>query len=158
MLTEIKYKNVYFEIVYKYTIVENENFKMHKGFTNFESITQNQGLAISNGRDLKAPLDGRIFMPLYQELGDDGYFILNKISNVWLYASIFARYVKVNHFLRIIPGVKIDPNSEYGLIVNLKIARFLAKDIFHLLGYRKQIFKNGKLYFIRRDRKISTFE
>ncbi len=158
MLSEINFKNVYFEIVFKYTLTENENFKMHKGFNNFESISKDQGLAVSDGRDLTASIDGIIFMPLYQELGDDGYFILNKISSFWLYASILARRVKINHFLRLIPGVRMDPNSRYGLIVNPKIARFLAKDIFHLLGYRKQIFKNGKLYFIKRDRKISTFE
>lgn len=158
MLSEINFKNVYFEIVFKYTLTENESFRMHKGFNNFESISKDQGLAVSDGRDLTASIDGIIFMPLYQELGDDGYFILNKISNFWLYASILARRVKINHFLRLIPGVRMDPNSRYGLIVNPKIARFLAKDIFHLLGYRKQIFKNGKLYFIKRDRKISTFE
>lgn len=158
MLSEAYYKDVYFEIVYKYTLSENENFKMHKGFHNFEVIAKNQGLAQSNGKDIKANIDGLIFMPLYQELGEDGYFILNRISSFWLYASIFARTIKINHFLRIIPGVRIDQNSKYGLIVNPKIARFLAKDIFHLLGYRKKIFKNGKLYFTKRDRKITNFE
>lgn len=96
-------------------------------------------------------------MPLYQELGEDGFFILQKISKFWLNASIVARKLKINQFLRLIPGVKKDPENNYTLIVNPKVARFMATPIFHLFGYRQQIYKDNKLHFIKRDRKISEF-
>jgi succinylglutamate desuccinylase len=153
-LSEKYFKNVFFEIIYKYTIKKDENFKMHRGFKNFEHISKNQSLAQTDGKEIFSNEKGRIFMPLYQNLGDDGYFILNKISMFWLKASLVARKIKINHFLRLIPGVKIDPLHRHGLIVNPKIAKYMAKDIFHLFGYRKKIFKNGKVYFTKRDRKV----
>ena len=153
-LSEKYFKNVFFEIIYKYTIKKDEHFKMHLGFKNFEHIEMYQNLAQSNGKEITANERGRIFMPLYQNLGDDGYFILNKISMFWLKASLVARKIKINHFLRLIPGVKMDSQHRHGLIVNPKIAKYMAKDIFHLFGYRKKIFKNGKVYFTKRDRKV----
>ncbi len=149
------FKNVFFEIIYKHTIKKDENFKMHQGFKNFEQISKHQSLAQSNGDEITANESGRIFMPLYQNLGDDGYFILNKVSLFWLKASLVARKIKINHFLRLIPGVKIDPLHRHGLIVNPKIAKYMAKDVFHLFGYRKQVFRNGKLYFTKRDRRVT---
>lgn len=154
-LSEKYFKNVFFEIIYKYTIKKDEKFKMHRGFKNFEPIIRHQSLAKSNGSEITANENGRIFMPLYQNLGEDGFFILNKISLFWLKASLIARKIKINHFLRLIPGVKIDPVHRHGLIVNPKIAQFMTKDIFHLFGYRKQVFKNGKLYFTKRDRRVT---
>ena len=156
-LAEPSFKNVFFEIIYKYTIQKDEKFDMHLGFDNFELISKNQNLAQSNGKEIVAIEKGRIFMPLYQKLGDDGFFILNKISTFWLKASLVARKIKINHFLRLIPGVRIDPQHRHGLIVDPKVAKFMAKDIFHLFGYRKQVFRNGKLYFTKRDRKVIPF-
>ena len=96
-------------------------------------------------------------MPLYQEQGEDGFFILKRISTFWLWLSIIARRLKFNHFLRLIPGVSKDPDNNYTLIVDPKVARYLTLPIFHLFGYRQQIFKDDKLHFIKRDRKITTF-
>lgn len=157
-LSNLCCKYDFFEIKYRYGLKKDEDFKMNSGFVNFESIKKNQDLAQSNGQLIIAGEDGRIFMPLYQELGEDGFFILQKISKFWLQTSILVRKLKINHFLRIIPGVEKDPNNNYTLIVNPKVAKFLAKDIFHLFGYRKQIFKDGKLHFIKRDRKKITFD
>ena len=53
----------------------------------------------------------------------------------------------------LIPGVK--KASHYTLRVNPKMARFLTTKIFHLFGYRKRVKKGDRLYFTKRDRKIS---
>lgn len=148
----------YFEIIYRYALRNDENFKMKMGFENFEAINKNQFLAYSNENKILAIKKGRIFMPLYQNLGEDGFFILRKISRLWLNASIVARKLKINHFLRIIPGVTKDPGNNFTLIVDPKIAKYLAKDIFHLFGYRQQIFRDGKLHFIKRDRKFTELD
>ena len=147
----------FFEIKYRYGIKKDEDFKMKSGIINFEPIKKHQKLAQSNGQIIRASEDGRIFMPLYQNLGEDGFFILSRISKFWLSASLFARKLKINHFLRLIPGVKKDPENNYTLIVDPKIAKYLAKDIFHLFGYRQQIYKDDKLHFIKRDRKKTAF-
>ena len=157
-LSELCCKYEFFEINYRYVLKNNEDFKMNLGFKNFEKIKKNQQLALSNGTIIRANEDGRIFMPLYQELGEDGFFILQKISKFWLKASLIARKLKINHFLRLIPGVEKASENNYTLIVDPKIAKYLAKDIFHLFGYRKQIFKDEKYHFIKRDRKITNLE
>lgn len=145
----------FFEIKYRYQITEEEHFEMLKGFENFETITKSQTLALSDGVEIYAPDGGRIFMPLYQKLGEDGFFILNKISKFWLGASLTVRKLKINHVLRLIPGVKKDPSNNYTLIVDPHIARFMTKEIFHLFGYRQQILKDDKLHFIKRDRRLT---
>jgi len=155
-LSKLCCKYDFFEINYRYILKKDEDFKMNLGFENFEKIKRNQQLALSNGVVIKAKENGRIFMPLYQELGEDGFFILQKISKFWLKTSMIARKLKINNFLRLIPGVEKAPENNYTLIVDPKIAKYLAKDIFHLFGYRKQIFKDEKYYFIKRDRKITS--
>lgn len=143
----------FFEITYRYELSDGQDFEMRPDFENFENIQKNQLLAFSKGEEIRAEHKGRIFMPLYQKQGEDGFFILKKISGFWLEFSRVARTWKVNHFLRLIPGVKQDPDNEFILLVDPKIARFLAKDIFHLFGYRQQILKDDKMHFIKRDRK-----
>lgn len=147
----------FFAIKYRYELDQKDDFTMRPGFENFEPIEKGDYLATNNGVDINAPRGGKIFMPLYQELGEDGFFILQKISKFWLNASIVARKLKINQFLRLVPGVKKDPENNYTLIVNPKVARFMATPIFHLFGYRQQIYKDNKLHFIKRDRKISEF-
>ncbi len=126
-LSDLCCKYDFFEIKYRYGLNKDEDFKMNSGFINFEPIKKNQDLAKSNGELIRATEEGRIFMPLYQNLGEDGFFILSKISKFWLSTSLFARKFKINHFLRLIPGVRKDQKNNYTLIVDPKIAKYLAK-------------------------------
>lgn len=145
--------HMFFEITYRYALSNGQDFEMRPDFENFETIQKNQLLAFSKGLEIRAEQKGRIFMPLYQKQGEDGFFILKNVSRFWLKFSKVARTWKINHFLRLIPGVNQDPENEFILLVDPKIARFLAKDIFHLFGYRQQILRDDKLHFIKRDRK-----
>ena len=108
---------------------------MRPGFKNFEPIKKNEYLATSEGQEIMSPRGGRIFMPLYQELGEDGFFILTRVSKFWLRLSVIARKLKFNHFLRLIPGVKKDPENSYTLIIDPRVARFMTRPVFHLFGY-----------------------
>ncbi len=157
LLCEKRNTQDFYAIKFKYAIKNNEAFSMNNGFKNFDAIEKYQLLAHSNGKKIKAIKRGKIFMPLYQKQGDDGFFIINSISKFWLNLSKIVRKLKLYHLLRILPGIKMDPSNAYTLIVNPKTARFLAIEIFHLFGYRKQVIKDNKLHFIKRDRKISDF-
>ncbi len=150
-------KYQFFAIKYRYELKKQEQFTMRPGFENFEPIKKNEYLATSDGKDILSPKGGRIFMPLYQELGEDGFFILTKVSKFWLGLSIMARKLKFNHLLRLVPGVNKDPENNFTLIVNPRVARFMTRPVFHLFGYRQQIYKDDKLHFIKRDRKITDF-
>lgn len=151
-------KEEFFEINYRYDLRTDEKFVMDSGFQNFEPISKNQHLAKSNGNDILAQEEGRIFMPLYQELGEDGFFILQRITKFWLKLSLIARKLKINNFLRLIPGVEKDPTNSFTLIADPKIAKYFNKELFHLFGYRKQLIKDDKLHFIKRDRKVTEFQ
>lgn len=148
----------FYEIDYRYLINDTEDFIMINVFDNFEKIKKDEILALSDNSIIRASMDGRIFMPLYQDQGDDGFFIITKISRIWLTLSAIVRKMKLDNILRLLPGIKKDPSNAYTLIVNPKTAKFWVIKIFHLFGYRKRVIKDNKLYFTKRDRKISAFE
>ena len=155
ILSMHKEKQEFYEINYKYEITKNEQFEMLYGFSNFESVVKDQELAISNSKKIRASHSGKIFMPLYQKQGDDGFFIISRLSKKWLLFSSVVRKLKMHHLLRFLPGIKQDKNNKHVLIVNPKTARFLATEIFHVFGYRKKVMKDTKYHFIKRDRRIS---
>jgi len=147
----------FFEIDYRYLLNNGEDFMMFNDFKNFEAIEKGEIVALSNAKEIKANINGLIFMPLYQKQGNDGFFIINKVSKLWLQLSSLARKLNLHHTLRLLPGIKQDYLNKHTLIVNPKTAKFLTTEIFHLFGYRKKIVKNNKLYFIKRDRTITDF-
>ena len=147
----------FYKIDYKYTIKPFEEFMMVKGYKNFQEIVKHELLAFSNKAEIESNQRGKIFMPLYQEKGDDGFFIISRISKFWLRASRIARKLHFHQLLRLLPGIKSDKKKPYTLIVNQRTAKFLATEIFHLFGYRKKVAKGDKFYFIKRDRKINEF-
>lgn len=127
-----------FEIVYHYKIEENEEFKMVKGFSNFELIKGGQYLASTNSQIINAPFNGNIFMPLYQQKGDDGFFIIKPVKSIFLSLSTVLRKLHLDYLFPILPGISWASNNRDTLKVNLKTAKFFAKKIFHLLGYRSR--------------------
>ena len=147
----------FYTIDYKYTIKPFERFEMVKGYKNFQEIVKHETLAHSNGNEIEASQRGKIFMPLYQEKGDDGFFIISRISKFWLYTSRIVRKLHFHQFLKLLPGVSSKKSKPYILIVNPKTAKFLAVEIFHLFGYRKKVKKDHNFHFIKRDRKINEF-
>ena len=147
----------FYQIDYRYQIKPDERFEMIPGFKNFESIKKDTALAKSGDQWIRAEQDGLIFMPLYQKLGDDGFFIINKISLFWLELSYFVRKIKAHHLLRILPGIQKHPQDPFILIVNPKVAKFMTKEIFHLFGYRQRVLSGKDFHFIKRDRKVTPF-
>ncbi|PTX60115.1 succinylglutamate desuccinylase [Kordia periserrulae] len=141
----------FYEISYRYQLDKEENFTMKPGFVNFDTIQKSEVLAISNEKAVKASVSGKIFMPLYQKKGDDGFFIITKISMFWLKLSSSIRKLRLHHILRMLPGVRQDKLNSNALFVNPKIAAFLTTKIFHLFGYRKKVLKANQWYFIKRD-------
>jgi len=67
-----------YEVIYRYEIGEDEDFKMNPGYVNFQKISKGEILARSDGRNIVSEWDARIFMPLYQAEGKDGFFIVQE--------------------------------------------------------------------------------
>ncbi len=146
--------SIFYHIVYKYTIRDNENFVMNRGYSNFKRVRKGDPLAFSDGKVIDSPRGGLIFMPLYQKQGNDGFFVIRRISWFWMGLSILLRRLNLHALVRTLPGIQQE--DTYTLKVNPKIVVFLGKQIFHLLGYRKKIKKGEFWYFTRRDRKLQA--
>lgn len=68
-----------FEIIYRHGLDDAHAFKMEAGFENFQKIKKGQLLAVDKGREIKSQWDARIFMPLYQAQGNDGFFVVKEV-------------------------------------------------------------------------------
>lgn len=138
-----------FESRFRYAIGKEEAFSMLPGFSNFQTIQKGQHLANSNNQPVVAPSNGRIFMPLYQQQGNDGFFIIRAIRPIWLVLSVGARKLNIDRYLNWLPGIRRHHQQADTLIVNRRVARFLSVEFFHLLGYRK-VHEQGKFLHVTR--------
>lgn len=66
------------ELVYQHIIEEGDRFKMRPGYKNFQPIKEGQWLASDRHGKIVAQCDGYILMPLYQDQGDEGFFIIDE--------------------------------------------------------------------------------
>ncbi|MEM5565687.1 succinylglutamate desuccinylase/aspartoacylase family protein [Psychroserpens sp. AS72] len=139
-----------FEIVYLYRIKEDEVFKMNNGFKSFQSIEKGTILATSNQQNIESTYNARLFMPLYQSKGKEGFFIIKRIKPFFLKLSAGLRHIRFDNLLVLLPGISWYNNDKNVLKVNLNVAKFYAKSIFHLLGYRnKKLYKTHLLLYKR---------
>ncbi|MFL1010533.1 succinylglutamate desuccinylase/aspartoacylase domain-containing protein [Flavisericum labens] len=145
-----------FEVIYVHKIKPQEIFKMQNGFKSFEKIKKGSPLAESNGIKISAANNGNIFMPLYQQKGAEGFFIIKPINSFFLKLSLVLRRLKTDSFLALLPGISWVDKKEGILQVNLKIAKFFAKAFFHLLGYRNRQITETHLRLNNRERVAKT--
>ncbi|MGB1307963.1 MAG: hypothetical protein ACPG6B_03570 [Oceanihabitans sp.] len=95
-------------------------------------------------------------MPLYQTKGKEGYFIIKKINPFFLKLSSVLRKTKTDNLLALLPGVNWEDKNKNVLVVNLKVARFFAKSIFHLFGYRNHQIDTTHIRLNNRERVSKT--
>ncbi|WP_294071121.1 succinylglutamate desuccinylase/aspartoacylase family protein [Winogradskyella sp.] len=152
LTTASKSVNSIFEVVYKHHIKPNEDFKMSEGFVSFQSIEKGTLLAHSNGNPIYSKYAAKLFMPLYQKSGRDGYFIIKHIPRFFLKLSELLRKAKADHLLTFLPGITWHNKAEGILKANLTVARFLTKSIFHLFGYRNKQIDQTHLLLYNRER------
>lgn len=145
-----------FEVIYLYKLKDRDTFKMHDGFQSFQSLKKGTMLAINNKEEIMAPYSGRIFMPLYQKKGAEGFFIIKPIHTFFLKLSSSLRRIKTDSVLALLPGVSWVNKKQGILQVNLKIAKFFAKSFFHLLGYRNRQITETHLRLNNRERVAKT--
>ncbi|MEM0997075.1 MAG: succinylglutamate desuccinylase/aspartoacylase family protein [Bacteroidota bacterium] len=141
----------FFEVRFRKPVHEGERFRMKPGYRNFQPIQKDEALAHNQNGEVHAKERGRIFMPLYQEQGDDGFFIIRRIAPFWLGFSVFLRYLRAHRALPILPGIRRVPGKDGLLIIHTNIVRWFGAQVLHLLGYRRRSHHEGKLLFIKRE-------
>jgi len=126
------------EVRHRHFVGPKDQFTMRPGYASFQGVAENEHLADDETGPVTAPETGIILMPLYQPAGDDGFFITREFNQFWLSVSALLRRLQVDNILPWMPGISRDPTHGGTLLVNGRVARWFALEVFHLLGYRKR--------------------
>jgi succinylglutamate desuccinylase len=113
-------------------------------------VKQGELLGRDRNGEVRAPQRGRIVLPLYQELGDDGFFLVRRVSRFWLGLSALLRRLRLGGVLTGLPGVRKHPHQPNALCVDRRMARWPLVSFFHLFGYRRRRPEDDHLVFSRR--------
>ncbi|MCA9069035.1 MAG: succinylglutamate desuccinylase/aspartoacylase family protein [Planctomycetaceae bacterium] len=68
----------YYEFEYVHTITPESGFRMRPGYVNFQRISKGDLLAWEREKPILSQWDARVFLPLYQAQGDDGFSIIRE--------------------------------------------------------------------------------
>ena len=154
-LAPINEEHEFLEIAYTYKIQKNENFEMRYGYTNFQFIKKNEIVAQSNRGEIKAPFGGRVFMPRYQELGAEGFYVVKRIAAFWIKFSRKFRLFKYHHRLHWLLGVYKIESNPLTFKIDQQVTFLWSLEVFHLLGYIKVRQDGPYLYMARREDEIN---
>ncbi len=142
----------FFEIYHQHLIIGDEEFKMLPGFVNFQTVPKGMEISISNGSYIVTTKKRQLFMPLYQDKGYEGFYFIRSVPYFFLWLSKYLRKLRADGFLAILPGINWATSKKDALYVNKKVARFFAKSIFHLLGYRTREMDDAHFVLKNRER------
>ncbi len=139
------------EVRYRHAITPAGGFRMCPGYENFHSVVVADRLGNDHLGPITSPLTGLMLMPLYQEQGADGFFVVQPVRRIWLEASAVLRRWRLERLLHLMPGVRRHPELAGSFIVDRRFARWLALQLFHLLGFSRRSEAGRYLVMSRRD-------
>ncbi|MEM1177135.1 MAG: succinylglutamate desuccinylase/aspartoacylase family protein [Acidobacteriota bacterium] len=125
------------EVIHRHPVQPEDRFRMEPGYENFQTIAAGEKLATDRTGEIVSPHDGLILMPLYQQQGEDGFFLVHPVKPLWLLISKWVRRLDAQRLLPWLPGVSRHPEEFDTFVVDQHTARYLARELFHHLGYRR---------------------
>jgi len=138
------------EVVHRHAITAEDGFRMRPGYSSFHAVARGEELGDDRSGPVRSPHKGLLLMPLYQPQGADGFFLVRPVRRSWFELSAALRSAHAERWLARLPGVRRDPDDPGTFRVDLRVARFLARELFHLLGFRRRPDENGRAVFRRR--------
>jgi predicted deacylase len=138
------------EVRYRHEIAPGDRYRTLPGFAGFRKIKKGETLGEDVHGPVRAPKDGRLLMPLYQEQGNDGYFLVRSVAPLFLRLSASVRKLGLERFLHWLPGVRRHPEVAGAFLVDRRWARFGALELFHLLGFARRGPRGRVVSFARR--------
>lgn len=130
-------------------VADGDGFVMEPGYANFDPVRAGEVVARDATGPVVAKEHGRLLMPLYQEQGEDGFFLVREFSPFWMGASLVMRRMGLSRAVPLLPGVRRVDGTADEVIVDKRIARFFARQLMHLLGFR-QLEDTGTRLVMRR--------
>lgn len=140
----------YVEVRHRHAIRPGDDYRMAPGYRHFQRVKKGELLGRDAHGDVRAPEDGLVLLPLYQGRGDDGFFLGRELRPFWLRLSALLRNLGLPALAPLLPGVHRDQGCPTRLVVDRRVARIWALQIFHLLGYRKLRERDRTLVIERR--------
>ncbi|MEM7037876.1 MAG: succinylglutamate desuccinylase/aspartoacylase family protein, partial [Bacteroidota bacterium] len=140
----------FFEVRYRHGIEPSHQFRMKPGYDNFQKVEKGETLAENKGGPVNSNWDGRVFMPLYQSQGDDGFFIIRRIPKFSLVVSKMMRTLKLHKVLPWFPGIQKHPEHEGSIIVRPNALRRFGPGLLNLFGYRRRARTGETFHYIKR--------
>ncbi len=125
------------EVRYRHAVFPEDSYRMDPGYENFLPVYAGQALGADRRGSVRSPITGLLLMPLYQEQGADGFFVVREVKRLWLALSATLRRLRLERFLHWLPGVHRHPERFETFTVDRRYARWLALELFHLLGFRR---------------------
>jgi len=138
------------EIAERHAITAADQFAMEPGFVNFQPVHKGRLLARDRNGEIRAPYACRVLLPLYQALGDDGFFLARPVRLIWLHVAKWLRALRLPALVPWLPGVRRDPTDRLTVLIDRRVARWFVPEVLHLLGFRKVRARGDKLAFTRR--------
>ncbi|HSG46627.1 MAG TPA: succinylglutamate desuccinylase/aspartoacylase family protein [Longimicrobiales bacterium] len=127
------------EMRYRHPIAPGDRFRMRPGYLNFQPVRKGEPVARDLDGDVLAPESARILMPLYQEKGSDGFFLVREFKPLWLRVSGAVRRARLDRVVHWLPGIRRHPTEPHSLVVDRRVARWYALQVLHLLGFRREV-------------------
>ena len=125
------------EMRYRHDVQPIDGFRMRPGYSNFQRVQAGEVIAEDRDGEVRARETARILMPLYQDQGEDGFFVVREFNRFWLGVSRVMRRLPITPIIHWFPGIRRHPENPRILVVNKHVARLFALQLFHLLGYRR---------------------
>lgn len=141
----------FFDIRYRHNVHPDVQFQMNLGYRSFQEISKGQNLAKDMRGDIKSPTSGLVFMPLYQSQGQDGFFVIKKVSRFWLILSRWLRLCGLSNLVPYMPGIRPHLTKSKAYTIKGFTLGIIGKKFLHLLGYRVKIRANQPVLLVRRD-------
>jgi succinylglutamate desuccinylase len=70
----------YVQVIHRHGITPDDEFHMYPGFSNFHRVYKGEPLARDRNGEVLCPHSGLMLMPLYQNKGSDGFFIMRTLE------------------------------------------------------------------------------
>lgn len=68
------------ESIYRHPVEPRDRYRMRPGFRNFQPVRAGDVVGDDRRGEVAVPNSGRLLMPLYQEQGEDGFFVVREIA------------------------------------------------------------------------------
>jgi predicted deacylase len=142
------------EMRHRHAVRPGDGFLMRPGYKNFDRVVRDEVVASDAGGDVRVTETARLLMPLYQDQGEDGFFLVRRFSPFWMWLSEQLRRTRIDRIAPYLPGVRRVPGDPDAVTIDRRVARFFAKQLFHLLGFRKIEEAGPRLVMRRRPRHV----